>query len=122
MTLVSSPKTITRFAKNVCWVPPPPHEDSTASVATAPAKTAARIRPFTFNFIQNSENAGRRKRSSCRGTPQSVAHTVPGGIWRRFLDPNKLHALGIESTQHGEQFMRRLVRPRRHAPMAKAAA
>ena len=57
MTLISSPKAITRFATKVfACVPPPPHETSTPQASSRPAHNATgRIR-FAFNFIQYSES------------------------------------------------------------------
>ena len=58
--------------------------------------------------------------SGRRGAAEPVANAVPFGTGRRLFDPDQMHALAVEFAQDRKQFVRRLLGPRRHAPVHDA--
>src|SRR6185295_936505 len=113
--LDSSPSAITREAWKRVVGSPPPH-DATSAAATTATPPSARRRSHRGCLIQGLQGKG----SGRRGAVEPIAHPVPLGTRRRLFDPDQMHTLAIESTKDREQFVRRLLRPRRHAPMDDA--
>ena len=115
---ISSPKAMTRVAWKcvvVLAAAAAGRHQQRGGQAPQPSGAGALARIHCHSKRLQEESGSGRRRAA-----EPIANPVPLGTGRRLFDPDQMHALAVEFAQDRKQFVRRLLGPRRHAPVHDA--